>query len=108
MRETSLFKADAMNENGEINIPLVILKSERENSLLPYVGFIPGFFMKNINSATIEDCKFKLKEYLVQKIKILIKNDEPFPFFPTKEEIIKEYENIASIDYIKIKSGKKQ
>lgn len=108
MRETSFGKVDALAQNGELHIPLVILKNESQNSTFPYLGFIPGFLMKNINGTTIEECKTKLKEYLIQKLKIMKQNNEPFPFFPTKEEIMKEYSNVEVVEFIKITTSKNQ
>lgn len=106
MKNTTLFQADALEHYGELHIPLVILKNESPNSTFPYLGFIPGFLMKNINGTTIDECKSKLKEYLIQKLKIMKQNNEPFPFFPTREEIMKDFSGVELIEFVKITKSK--
>lgn len=103
MRQTSSGQTDALAISGELFVPLVILKNENKN-ITHYIGFIPGILMKNISADTLEDCKAKLKNYLVLKLKDMVKNNEPFPFFPTKEEIYKDYDNIEHLEFVKIKS----
>ncbi len=105
MRTTSYGKVDALAQTGEVSIPLVVIKNSMESAKIPYIGFIPGFLMKNINGYTIDECKTKLKEYLINKLKIMKLNEEPFPFFPTKEEILKDYDNVELVEFIKITSN---
>ena len=63
--------------------------------------------MKNIEMYTSDTCPncTKLKEYLINKLKIMKLNEEPFPFFPTKEEILKDYDNVELVEFIKITSN---
>lgn len=105
MRTTSYGRVDALAQTGELSIPLVIIKNSIENVTIPYIGFIPGLLMKNINGYTVDECKAKLKEYLIKKLKIMKANEEPFPFFPTKEEILKEYDNVELVEFVKITSS---
>ena len=104
MRNTSYGRIDALAQTGEVSIPLVIIRNTTENVSIPYIGFIPGFLMKNVNGHTVDECKTKLKEYLVKKLKMMKQNDEPFPFFPTKEEIMKDYDNVEIVEFIKVTS----
>ncbi len=103
MRQTTGGQIDALAISGELSVPLVILKNENKN-VTHYIGFIPGILMKNISAETLEDCKTKLKNFLVSKLKDMVKANEPFPFFPDKEEINKEYDNIELLEFVKIKS----
>ena len=41
---------------------------------------------------------------LVKKLKMMKQNDAPFPFFPTKEEIMKDYDNVEIVEFIKVTS----
>ena len=56
---------DALSATGEVLIPLVLLKSKQENSQ-NFIGFIPGFVMKNCVESSEELCKEKLKQYLIK------------------------------------------
>ena len=108
MRETSYFKTDALAETGELLIPLVFIKNICKTGNTNYIGFIPGFLMKNISAETLQECKSSLKDFLMNKLKQLKKSGEPFPFFPNKEQILKSYENVDSVEFIKIKSNSRK
>ena len=101
---TSFGKADSL-ASGEVMIPLVVLKNPNSTNSA-YAGFIPGFVMKNIVESTPEECFAKLKSYLAQKIKTIKENGDTFPFFPNRQEIIKDFENVYKIEFIKIVSNK--
>lgn len=105
---TTIQGVDALAQSGELSIPLVISKKEGKENKVSYIGFIPGFLMKNIIADNVNDCKTELKNFLMNKLKQLMKNNEPFPFFPTKVEILKNYDNIESIDFIKVKSNNRK
>lgn len=100
---TTFGKADSL-ASGEVMIPLVILKRDYDDKS-SYAGFIPGFVMKNIVEDSKEECIAKLKAYLSQRLKAMMQNGEEFPFFPTKAEIMKDFENVYSVDFIKITSN---
>lgn len=100
---TSFGRADSL-ASGEVMIPLVVLKNPNGTNAA-FSGFIPGFVMKNIVEASPEECLSKLKSYLTQKLKIMLENNEPFPFFPTRAEIMREFDGVHSIDFIKITSN---
>ena len=98
---------DSMAISGEVLIPIVLLKSSYKDSK-NFIGFIPGFLMKNIVNEDEQLCKQKVKEYLINKLKLMKENNEVFPFFPTKEEIMKEYDNVYSVDFVKVKSDERK
>lgn len=108
MIKTTHGKVDALAVNGELLIPIVILKNDNKSSEHPFLGFIPGFLMKNVNGKTLEECKEKLLNYLKQKLQRMMQEDEPFPFFPTREEILKDFDNVELIEFIKVKSEKRK
>jgi len=103
MRDYGFGKADSLSISGEINMPLVIIK----NSNNTFNGFIPGLTKNDIVSDSLDLCKINLKEQALNIIKDYKKNNTPFPFFPTKEELLKDFENVCYISFIKIKSTKR-
>ena len=103
VRVTSFGNADSL-ASGEVMIPLVVLKNET-NNVVSYTGFIPGFVMKNVTEATPEECFSKLKNYLNQKLKTMLEENQTFPFFPTRAEIMSDFKNVHKIEFIKIKSS---
>lgn len=84
-------------ENTKISIPLVFTK---ENS--QFHGFVPGIVMQDVIENDLELCKTNL----LQQIKIILKNrisnKLPFPFFPTNEDIKKDFKNVVLIKRISI------
>ncbi|MBQ7884667.1 MAG: hypothetical protein IJ318_01045 [Clostridia bacterium] len=90
---------------GEVLIPLVVLKQNQ--NVESYAGFIPGFVMKNIVEESAPSCLEKLKKYLMQKLDIMTKQNQEFPFFPTRAEIMADFQNVYSIDFVKVKSAKR-
>ena len=107
MQTSPYGKIDALAQTGKLSIPLVVLKNTAQNSN-SYIGFIPGFLMKNISANTSEQCIKNLKEYLTTKLKTMIKQNEPFPFFPTEEEIRKDWDNVEIIEFVCVKSDKRK
>ena len=87
--------------NGEIKLPLVVCKEKNQ-----YVGFVPGFIMKTIVEKDIDICKIKLKDYAKQEVMRMSKNKQPFPFFPSEEEIFEDFQNVKYLEFIKIKKSK--
>ena len=105
-RITSFGKVDTLTQYGEIAMPLVILKAQNI-STTKYIGFIPGITTKDITSNNLDDCKKLLKEQTKKIITQMAKDNIEFPFFPTKEDILKDFKNVVEIIYIKIKSKKR-
>ena len=99
---------DAISITGEVDIPLVILKRENLNGSFTYSGFIPGFMAKTLSADNYDDCKKLLKEFLMEKLKRMRKDNDPFPFFPTETEIRQDYDDVFTVDFVKVKSDKRK
>ena len=102
---TPFGKIDALSISGELSVPLVIIW-KTENKQKSFHGFVPALSKKDIISHNLEDCKTALKAEALKLIK-QYKNTE-FPFFPSKEEILKDFENVCYLTFIKIKSEKRK
>lgn len=102
MRATSFGKIDTLKEYGELKVPMVII-SETKNGVTSYIGFVPGIELNKITSLSIDICKKTLLKETEEKVKNMIKNEIPFPFFPTKEEILEDYKNVCYIKFVNIK-----
>lgn len=100
-------KIDTLAISGQIEMPLVILQ-HKSLAKTNYIGFIPGLTKKDVNAENLETCKQKLKDLASNIIENMAINNLPFPFFPTKEEILKDFENVCFVSFIKIKSNKRK
>lgn len=98
---------DTLSINGEIQMPLVILL-KTSLTKKEYIGFIPGLTKKDIVSSDLEECKNNLKQCAQDLVKKMATENSPFPFFPTKEEIMSDFENVCYIGFVKIKSQKRK
>lgn len=98
--------ADSLSINGEVHIPLVVLKQSK-GGVVKYYGFVPGLSKMDTISTNLEECKQKLKEQTLYTIKEMAINNTPFPFFPTKDEILSDFQNVCFIAFMKIKSIKR-
>ncbi len=85
--------------DGKVNIPLVITK---ENG--GYHGFIPGIVMKDIVCLTTQECEVKLKDFIKLYVKKAKQENLPYPFFPTNEEIKKDFKNVVVIKRLTTKA----
>ena len=54
----------------------------------------------------IEICKTKLKEFAKNEISKMAKEKQPFPFFPSEEEIFADFNDVKYLEFIKIKKSK--
>lgn len=106
-RITSFGKQDSLAISGKVSMPLVILKIQNLQGI-KFIGFIPGLTSKDVICDSSEQCKRKLKETANQIVKVMAKNNTEFPFFPSKETILKDYPNVAEIIFIKITSQKRK
>ncbi len=102
MSNTSYNRVDTLKEFNELKLPMVII-SETENNVTTYIGFVPGIELKKITSLSVDTCKSNLLKETKSKVKEMIENDLPFPFFPTKEEIMEDFENVCYIKFLNIK-----
>jgi len=79
----------AVVTKGRLDIPMVF---EQQGEKV--IGFIPGFIMNYIVSDTLEECEEKVYDYLKEKVTDMNAKNEPFPFFPTNEEIVEDFKPI--------------
>ena len=106
VRITANGRVDALNINGVLMAPMVVIRQESTDGKNHYAGFVPGIIMKNVVAGTERECMENLKETFSHIVKDMYKKKVPFPFFPTKEEIYKDYQDVKSIAYIKIRKKK--
>ena len=85
--------------DGKISIPLVITKENGE-----YHGFVPGIVMNDIVCKDILECQNKLKEFVKNYVLEARKNNSPYPFFPTNEEIKADFGKVVMIKRISAKT----
>ena len=104
-RITCAGKTNTLKENNELKMPLVVIY-KKENGTTEYHGFIPGMTTKNYISKTKEDCKSGLNKLAKELVTQYVKTKTSFPFFPTKEEILNDFENVVDVTFIKIVSSK--
>lgn len=102
MRETAYGLANSLIASKEVKAPLVILKKTIDNTT-KYIGFVPGLLMDNIENTDIETVKTKLSKCTKSYINNMLKENTPFPFFPTKEEIMEDFPDTVYLKFIKIK-----
>lgn len=98
---TKLFVPDALQVQGKLNIPLVVTKAI-EDGVEVYHGFVPGLTVEDCVSPSLDSCKARLKQEAERLIDKYLKEDKEFPFFPTKEEIIENFDGVCNIKFIKI------
>jgi len=104
MTITSHGRIDALKQSGKLFVPLTIIKQ----STCEYIGFIPGILMSNITAKTEQECLTILKNFMHQKLKAMMQNKEPFPFFPDKKEIYEDYKNVCRVELVKIFTNKQE
>ena len=102
MRETAYGFANSLIASKEVKAPLVILKKTTDDTT-KYIGFVPGLLMNNVEDSDIEIVKTKLSKHAKAFIDKMFKENTPFPFFPTKEEIMEDYPDTVYLKFIKLK-----
>lgn len=102
MRNTTEFKIDAMLLSKEVKLPLVV-REKVIDGRISYVGFVPGLLMMDIVGYDLETVKKDLETVAKKIVVNMLENNEPFPFFPTKEEILKDFENVVYLKLVKLK-----
>ncbi len=100
-RITKLFVPDALAVEKELNMPLVITRVVEDDVEL-YHGFVPGLTKEDCISPSLDSCKARLKKDADKLVDKYLKENIEFPFFPTKEEIIEDFENVCYIKFIKL------
>lgn len=76
----------AILTKGRLDIAIVIEKQD-EN----FVGFVPGLIMKNIYNTSLEQCEIDTIAYTKQTIQKMSQENLPMPFFPSNEEINRDF-----------------
>lgn len=85
----------------EISLPMVI-RYRKVNGVLTYTGFIPGMTKKDVIDSDFETCKNLLKEETKKLVLRYLEEKKIFPLFPTKEELLEDFDDIKSISFVKI------
>lgn len=103
---TSFGKINALSEMHELSVPIVILQRKKLDQK-QYIGFVPALTKKDIVCNSLDECKTILKQAAKDLIVNMYLTNTPFPFFPTKEEILEDFENVCYVSFIKVKQPKK-
>lgn len=85
----------------EICLPMVI-RYRKVDGDFAYTGFIPGITTKDVIEKDFEKCKELLKEETKKIVIQYLEEKKIFPLFPTKEELLEDFDDIKSISFIKI------
>ena len=96
---------DSRKYNSELTLPMVIRK-RKINQLTKFTGFVPGIYEQDVVEDTLEKCRELLFERTKARVKEMIKENSPFPFFPTKEEILQDFDDVVSITFVKVPTQK--
>lgn len=97
---------DSRDYQEEFILPMVIRKRKINNETM-FTGFVPGFEENDVIESDIETCKSRLLERTKKKVSQMIKSDSPFPFFPTKEELLEDFDDIVNITFVKVPNTKR-
>lgn len=92
---------DSRKISEYLMLPMVIRHRKIDNEMV-YTGFIPGMTEIDIIEKDFSLCKKQLKSKTRLLVVDYIENNRNFPFFPTKEELLEDFEDIVSISFIKI------
>ena len=84
-------------KDGKVSIPLVFTKEEGKIH-----GFVPGIVMSDIVEDNIELCQKKLLNFVKVDVKNKKDANAPFPFFPTNEQIKKDFKHVVLIKRISV------
>ena len=101
---TCFGKADSLAVSGQIKMPLVVVRVDKAK----FNGFIPGLTAQDVVESNLNDCKQKLNSLAKEIVTAMAQNNLEFPFFPTKEEIMHDFENVVDVTFITIKSNKRK
>lgn len=101
MKKTIIAQANAMDLD-ELKVPLVVCRKVKDGEI-KYHGFIPGINRQDIIDSNLEVVKLKLNTEARATVSKMLENNEPFPFFPDKEAIARDFDNVVYIKFIKLK-----
>ena len=91
-------KVENKEEQTKISIPLVFTREDGKIH-----GFVPGIVMKDIIEDNTKDCEKNLKEHVKKFVIQTRKEQMPFPFFPTNEQIKRDFKHVVLIKRVNIK-----
>lgn len=97
---------DSRDYCEKLIVPMVIRHRKIADKMV-YTGFVPGFEGKDVIGENMEECKTRLFERTKKVLIEMLKNDKPFPFFPTKEELMEDYKDIVNITFTSVPNTKK-
>lgn len=101
MKRTIIAQSNALDLD-QLKAPLVIRKTEKDGEI-KYHGFVPGINKPDIVGSNLLIVKLKLNSEAKKTISNMIRNNKPFPFFPDKEAITRDFENVVYIKFLKLK-----
>lgn len=102
MKKSCVGKATSMDLN-EVKVPLVVYRKQQDDGSIMYHGFIPGIMKEDIVDSNLELVKLKLNSSARETINEMLNNNSPMPFFPDKEAIATDYDNVVYIKFLKLK-----
>ena len=97
---------DSRDYFEKLSLPMVIIKRKINNEF-KYTGFVPGFDGEDVIEDELEKCKDALYKRTKERVVKMIKANSPFPFFPTKEELLEDFDDIVYITFTKVENYKK-
>lgn len=103
MRTSNFGQTNALTDLDEVVVPLVVNKRKDKDGTLTYHGFVPGIMVEDVVDTDLETVKSALDTKFKKVIGNMINNNIPFPFFPDKDQIIKDYKDVVFIKLLKIK-----
>ena len=102
MKKSCVGKATSMDLD-EVKVPLVVYRKQQDDGSIMYHGFIPGIMKEDIVDSNLELVKLKLNSSARETINEMLDNHSPMPFFPDKEAIATDYDDVVYIKFLKLK-----
>ena len=103
MRTSNFGQTNAFTDLDEVVVPLVVNTRKDKDGKLTYHGFVPGIMVEDVVDTDLETVKSALDTKIKKVIGNMINDNIPFPFFPDKDQIIKDYKDVVFIKLLKIK-----
>ena len=103
MRTSNFGQTNALTDLDEVVVPLVVNTSKEKDGTMTYHGFVPGIMIEDVVATDLETVKSALDIKIKKVINNMIDKNIPLPFFPDKDQIIKDYKDVVFIKLLKIK-----
>lgn len=103
MRISSVGVANSLTDLDEVRVPLIINTRTETDGSKKYHGFVPGIMMPDVIGTDIEEVKKELDVKAKEKIKEMLKDSTPFPFFPDEQHIYEDFDDVEYIKFYKLK-----